>query len=664
MASSSQELIERLFLKPEEYEESPLRDRKQDFPTKSTDEKKKAEFVRDFIALANSAAVRGEPAYLLWGINDDPPEVIGIERFFGDHVRDRTEIGSKAQDDAGNWIFNWIMEYVEPAHSGLKVIYGTVNEHLVACLEIHCAVTPDGRPFRIKKDFGRGKKYLTIGQAWIRAGANKFELGQVVINETSPGYRFNWRVVPYLRPSTLQSYLERLLQTKFIAEWEKVRSYQESRLEDGRTLTQAVDQLLHGPGERMLVLEGPAGSGKSTVVQRHVSALCETRLEELRGIISRQEYSLPTGHIPVIVVLRNAKDSLDRAGIAKTIASEIRIRTTSDEANWKPEVEEPEQILHDKALNWLVFLDGADELGEYTRKFVDELKGFLTEYNRVRVILTMRTGAVYEDWSSLEGATSARMELLSDEQVRNYLRSADTEEASIENALSFLDDTPDFAELCRTPAFLAQAMQELLPVTTFESADNPFISEPILPITAAAPDDDESDVPTLSVEPYTGSERISVDNSEVQKPDDIVIPIRKGVLLKRIYDYLWQRELVKSGVDRRANDWKVNVGDLALLTDGARPKFDEEAIRKSRVTKRAREWLLMVGVLVKPAENQYSFHANLTKLHFGAHRTSVLLETSEFEAVKTKLSRCQPSFRTDLLQLLADVTDADLSQLS
>lgn len=664
MAANSQELIERLFLEPEEYEESPLRDRKQDFPTNQADEKKKAELVRDFIALANTAALRGEPAYLLWGIKDDPPEVIGIEKALRVCASANAVDDSKVRDAAGNWICNWIKAYVEPLHEGFAVHYGKANDHLVACLEITPQVTHDGRPFRVKRDFGSATVQLKSRQAWIRAGANKFELGPELINETDPRYRFNWRTVPYILPSTMQRYLEALQRSNFVAQWNEVRSYRESRLADGRTLDQAVDQMLADSSARMLVVEGAAGTGKSTLIQRRVHEVCGARLEELRGIVNRMEYALPKEHIPVILVLRDVRDTLCKQGLARTITNEIKRFAQAGKPNWDPKVTEPGQILHDEDLKWLVFLDGVDELGDYTRKFVDQIKGFVVEYNRVRVIMTMRTDAVYEDWASLDGVMSVKMELLTDEQVRDYLRSADAHGESTAEAIGFLDDNSDFAELCRTPAFLARAAKELVPESTIAPADNSVKAEVILPFASTAIVEDESDVPTLTAVPYSGQDKAfdtAVDEPTVA-PE--VISVRKGVLLKNVYDYLWERELKKSGVDRAANDWKRGVGELALLTDGAKPKFGQNAIKASGVTKQAREWLLMLGVLVKPVDDQYSFQANLTKLHFGSQRTAALLESGDLEEAKRRLSQCQPTFRLDLLEILHDVTDADLSQLS
>ena len=57
-----------LFTDPREYEEVPLRDRKRDVGNSKHNEKK-AEFIRDVIALANTARLFGQPAYLLYGLS-------------------------------------------------------------------------------------------------------------------------------------------------------------------------------------------------------------------------------------------------------------------------------------------------------------------------------------------------------------------------------------------------------------------------------------------------------------------------------------------------------------------------------------------------------------------------------------------------------------------
>ena len=88
-----------LFEDPEQYEETPLRDRKSDLPLldkNRAEPGKRAEFVRDVIALANTARMMEKPAYLLFGIDDDG-KVVGVEEYLEKYDESRLKAWEKAK---------------------------------------------------------------------------------------------------------------------------------------------------------------------------------------------------------------------------------------------------------------------------------------------------------------------------------------------------------------------------------------------------------------------------------------------------------------------------------------------------------------------------------------------------------------------------------------
>jgi hypothetical protein len=131
-----------LFEDPEEYEETLLRDRKSDFPVlnrKCAEPGKRAEFVRDVIALANTARMTGRPAYLLFGI-DNHGKVVGIEQYLEQYGGHREKARQQMKD--------LFLAHIEPKILGWELKYGECQQKLVAYLLIPPQVTE--RPFCIK----------------------------------------------------------------------------------------------------------------------------------------------------------------------------------------------------------------------------------------------------------------------------------------------------------------------------------------------------------------------------------------------------------------------------------------------------------------------------------------------------------------------------------
>ncbi|PWH13283.1 MAG: hypothetical protein DDG58_14575, partial [Ardenticatenia bacterium] len=173
-----------LFTEPEHYEESHLRDRKAMLPDLWKNEKV-AEFVRDVIALANTARMFGRPAYLLYGI-DDEGHLCGIDS--SKHLYDRLRgltIGEKVQ----HRLQEVIPRYIKPTVKW-EFKASQINGVEVAYLMIHPIATDS--PYRVKEQFpSKGEPQLRSGQCWIRFGESKSEIQSKEIAPEEDPYRYS-----------------------------------------------------------------------------------------------------------------------------------------------------------------------------------------------------------------------------------------------------------------------------------------------------------------------------------------------------------------------------------------------------------------------------------------------------------------------------------------
>ncbi len=122
-----------LFIDPKEYEETPLRDRKQEFHNLRRDDKK-TEFIRDVIALSNTAQWFAKPAYLLFGL-DNEGEVRSIESDLSSYEAEcsnELQIGEKVRQH----ISQIIHRYVTPPLVEWDIKFGSKEGNQVAYLMI------------------------------------------------------------------------------------------------------------------------------------------------------------------------------------------------------------------------------------------------------------------------------------------------------------------------------------------------------------------------------------------------------------------------------------------------------------------------------------------------------------------------------------------------
>ena len=208
-----------LFDDPLNYEETHLRDRKSDLygllpKTSSMDARKKAEFVRDVIAMANTASWRRDNAYLLMGIkNEDESKenerksemIVGLEeslRPFGYGSQPLIEVAENVRKA----IKNILDDFVTP-RSRWSYYQGEMYGKPVAYLLIEPDAT--NTPYHVRKNI---KNELSTGQCWIRSGESK---GELRLKEFPREIWTQYIYVPHPLPSNWKKYFANFSRSRF-----------------------------------------------------------------------------------------------------------------------------------------------------------------------------------------------------------------------------------------------------------------------------------------------------------------------------------------------------------------------------------------------------------------------------------------------------------------
>lgn len=555
-----------LFTRPEHYEETPLRDRKSWINL--GDRKGQAEFLRDFIALANTARLFGKPAYLLLGINDKG-EIVGIDQMIEILGLQGLE-DYRITENIRNRVSNLIEKYITPLHPSWEFKFCRTEEKKALG---YFRIEPIPRePFKVKQNFGYPGGSLQPEQCWIRMGESKREVTLREISPEQAPYCYSYAQVPYLLPRCWRDYMNRCIDEL------NLNSYIESRyievwIESGSLLEEEVNKFLNDPNMRWLIIEGAAGSGKTLFLKRWINKQAENNLVAIDEIINRKEFVPPPDWIPVYFRLGRRDHIKDQNNLIAQLLNNIN----SKGRFWEERPSNPEHLFEYSDLKWLFCLDGLDEIYEVRKieQFIRGLRGFLERFPRVKVVLTTRPG-----FAGLLGESDPgkiiRIKGFNSEQVENYVAkclaasSIELKPENVEDVIRYLRSDPDLEELCTLPVYLEAAVEEILgvPVPPLE-ANEPLTTEASEPIRAESDENLSSRVrykerigslpsirPDLEVrleDMILESEDqvpISEEPSSIGSKDDDMergylaysLP-RRAVLIDRIYQRLWNREI-------------------------------------------------------------------------------------------------------------------------
>jgi hypothetical protein len=432
-----------------ELDEGPLLDRKRDLwkvgdkPSKLPEKQSKdrGKFIKHVIAMANSARRRGQETYILFGIDDEGiwcSEIEGVlgaacQTLSGDPIAvkewntllDDPEKFSRLQMHIHNVFREMAERYIEPrptldyewGHIFYKGQTGFLSYLRIGKTSGECFRVVENPSENVEKELEqirrshRSSKQIKAGACFTREGDNS-----VFIRDCST--LISYRDIPFIHKQKWSNYQE---QVRFGLE-RRIPDYSWTiYVRDSRGSyyfnRYVMDWLERHDKSRVLMLEGPAGIGKTVSLCEWSSELLDILAEELEAT---EPGAVPGSYIPVYVPLRGAGDP---EHLREKLAAAL---------NWDGVLSDnPDEIIkvfHDKALKFVVMLDGVDEMSAGDNRL--SILSHVMQSYPVRYIITSRPGWLKshsELWDRLN-PRSAHLERLRSNVVHTELGTLDIAE--------------------------------------------------------------------------------------------------------------------------------------------------------------------------------------------------------------------------------------------
>lgn len=663
-----------LFTKPDQYEETLLRDRKA--YVEYWKPKEKAEFIRDIIALANTARMMGQPAYLIMGVHDAADgtlnDIRGIGEMLDRQIRQgRTEL--QARETLRQEMMGIVRRYVTPVLSPEIPPFDKINENVVG----YVLIPPlTGEPFQVSREFrDGGQTYLHPGQCWLRYGESKGEVKPKELAPDDDKLRYCYAEVPYVLPSMWQDYFEQV-QFEIQRLWNKAgplseAAYQELRDSKGVPIRQIADEFLEENDARLLILQGAAGCGKSLFLQRLALSLVKEGAQDVEAAKRLEQFRPPGGFIPVLFSLRDLTRSAraDSARFTEELCKLLHVLWVNNKHGQRPK--NPEKLFANPNLHWLILLDGLDELGQYDhrREFLNVLLAFMRAYPRLRIVLTTRPVIALE---GVEHSRWVEIAPLAETQIESFFSAyrTDRNDAEIHVFVQQCQEWEDAWKLLSVPAYLNAAVTSLdIPRIITDAPEQEagsnetttlpeeIVSQPDEPVESSLLLPDRIDTSSLEVDkPIIQEDTQRLEDSK----EEVIVTLPR--LLDRVYGKFWERERQRdrfAGID----DLRCRTYKLAATSMTTCPARVERERAKKLLQARGLQWTLEMGVL---ADNEYDhvfFCTPSTQVYSAAKKLQGDIEGGFWDSIR-RYTRCwQEPYRVDIESFFEDLTGNPLSTL-
>jgi hypothetical protein len=403
------------------------------------DDKERAEFIRDVIAMANAVRRIGHRGYLIFGISE--PSIVVDQASTAVSSKTQASDIYKLMDQNSLHLLAVIERHIEPrvdAELFFCEVRGPVgpqatsnpsneelknlNHGIVAWLEFR--YLHDG-PFIVQRGVEYDeikndkcfKRVLKPGSAWTRFGASK---GRELRGDDQR-VLVAFRDVPYIDTGYWKTYAHQA-RPELPPFYQAVggcveRAHAEKPERYHGLAIEYLDDWL-GDAQTNLCLEGGIGSGKSTILRQFHSLLLKRLQMDVDG---RKIHEPPQQWIPVWVDV-NGESFAETTVVADLVLDRIadfglpfNSEVGSRPAEWR------RKILESPDLRYVIMFDGLDEMDESEvdwQKSLRSVRRFCeSRRSQIRAILSARTGHYIWDrnragWDRLE------LQPLREEQAR------------------------------------------------------------------------------------------------------------------------------------------------------------------------------------------------------------------------------------------------------
>jgi len=403
--------------------------------------RKRADFLKDLIALANAARRQNEEAYLCLGIAEfDDWTIWGIE---GRHprrnpnptwatVEAHPEQMSQWAEGIQRTYMDFAKGYIEPGLPEVHYETGWIDEqHLLGLLVIRPSLNaPSGFYLteKARKRVQLKEMGLTPGYSWRRLGANN----DPIEPQQREWMLQSYREYPYISLAGWRAYLGKLS--------EEVSDdpdqpdlylplqghYQGERIED---VAEFLDQFVHSAAmPNGLVVIGAPGCGKTTLLERLVHNLA---LEASQAIESTHGQPYVPGQIRALDYPKDAPVPV----LIRLWGFEYRRRDTpesrfchamTNEAGNILKLDQhssPADVLKDRDLHFVVMLDGLDEISSRNnrQRTLSALAGFVADNPHTHFVITCRSDLLQDMGPEWGAYSQLYIEPMTPVQARQYL---------------------------------------------------------------------------------------------------------------------------------------------------------------------------------------------------------------------------------------------------
>ncbi len=603
-----------LFTNPSKRREGMFLDRKSEIYPIFDDKEKLADFIVDFIALANMSYRYGKVSRILFGITDHY-ELVGVKgqatrkkHLANVDYENERDLEKLFRECIEHDFRRAIEQYVDPKSVEIQMHWGIAENSalLVSYLEIGAQLS-NRTAYRTKKEI-KGTR-IHAGMAWKREGEHNKQLSEdefvnwLSHNECPVISRENWKF-----------YFDKLRAGRF-AQAMNLTGYIEPKSSQSELLQSVVNNFLNSGDRRVMIIEGHAGMGKTEFMRRLVFNIAEDARPYL-------DFNVPDDKPPgsLIPIYRELRDERfdEKSDLAKQA-----IKWLNTEGKLFTKLPSNGQRLLSRAdTNWVLCLDGLDEIRDKKsiRAFWCCLREFIDIYPKVKVIISSRPDAIDPIWRRDFDVVTIAM--LTDEEILHHFDSIAYQEEK-ELASQVLKDCPELLQEIRNPLYLKAFANAL-----FKEQDqrNPVSLQPIKE--ASIPEPKTGDLSPEAITQYTSNleydepidepiKKKSKDN-DLEQIDEYPDRFSCARIIKQMLDMILEHDrknLYELGQPSEIKQGIERLKALAAKVDGQK-KFDH-TIANKQLTKKRVDRYLSLG-LIEIADDSLSFPRRLFQVYMAA----------------------------------------------